>query len=194
MKLLRIFIISIVIICIASLVGLVLVNNMANKLIDESIADLMDNNPIGINTTQIDNISNNNVEFNNPIENNKPIDTSVNSTVAANNPDKASSETSDGQVQTKPVEKPVIPTAEVMTSKEIKNASDGIPVKEKLEVTKMVVSKLSGSEISMLSAMATGGISSEEKKKAKELVYSRFTPQEIEYIKSLYYKYVKGNI
>jgi hypothetical protein len=186
MRLLKIAVMLSIIICITIVAGLTIVNYVANRVIDESITQMIDNptsdqltvksNPKGDTTNSVTSAEET-ASTSNSVENDKPLDVK---------------EPTNEQLQTDkfPIESP---TGEI-SKNELQAVNQQVPINEKVEITKMVVSKLSASEISELSSMASGGIDAEEKQKAKQIIYSKFTPEEIEYLQSLYYKYVKGDI
>ncbi|WP_054870710.1 hypothetical protein [Caloranaerobacter sp. TR13] len=60
-----------------------------------------------------------------------------------------------------------------------------------IEALKLILSKLTPSDISMLKDMLNDGLTKEEKEKIMELTSSRFSEQEIEFINKLYDKYMK---
>jgi hypothetical protein len=63
------------------------------------------------------------------------------------------------------------------------------PVSEKVSLATLVLSKLSPSDISELKGMLKDGITAEEEARAKQILYSRFTAEDIERIKEAYIKY-----
>lgn len=64
-----------------------------------------------------------------------------------------------------------------------------IETKDKAEIMKIILKKLSKEDISYLLSLAKDGLTQEEKERAKALAYQRFTREEIEEIKRLYEKY-----
>lgn len=83
------------------------------------------------------------------------------------------------------------PTATPITVTQIKDVKDEVTSADKVVAASMVMKKLSASDISTLQGMLSGGLSAEEKEKAKDIAYSRFTEEEIAKIKELYHKYMK---
>lgn len=70
----------------------------------------------------------------------------------------------------------------------IKEAQDSVSFKDKAKALSLLT-KLSPSDISMLKTMMSGGVSAEEKAKARKLALEKFTEKELEVIKDLYNKY-----
>lgn len=70
----------------------------------------------------------------------------------------------------------------------IKEAKDSVSFKDKAKALTLLA-KLKPSDISMLKTMMSGGVSPEEKEKAKKLALKKFTKSELETIKVLYNKY-----
>ena len=83
------------------------------------------------------------------------------------------------------------PTATPITVTQIKDVKDEVTSADKVVAASMVMKKLSASDISTLQGMLSGGLSAEEKEKAKDIAYARFTEEEIAKIKELYHKYMK---
>ena len=83
------------------------------------------------------------------------------------------------------------PTATPITVTQIKDVKDEVTSADKVVAASMVMKKLSASDISALQGMLSGGLSAEEKEKAKDIAYARFTEEEIAKIKELYHKYMK---
>lgn len=79
-----------------------------------------------------------------------------------------------------------------VTKEEIKEAKDSVTVVDKATIAAMVMKNLTASDIAELQGLAAGGLTTEEKQRAKEIAYSRFTPQEIETIKDMYTKYLNS--
>lgn len=78
-----------------------------------------------------------------------------------------------------------------LTKEKLENAKDEITPTDKMTAAKMVLQKLSQSDIDTLTKIAAGGITAEEKAQIKAIVYSRFTQQEINEIKAMYTRYMK---
>lgn len=70
----------------------------------------------------------------------------------------------------------------------IKEAQDSVSFVDKAKALKLLT-KLSPSDIGMLKTMMSGGVSAEEKEKARNLALKKFTEKELEVIKDLYNKY-----
>lgn len=71
---------------------------------------------------------------------------------------------------------------------EIKNE---VTTEDKLAAAALVLKRLSVNDINELKDMMAGGLSEEEKARAKQLAYSRFTADELAKIKEMYSKYMK---
>lgn len=78
-----------------------------------------------------------------------------------------------------------------ISDQKIKEVKDNVETADKMKAASLVLKRLSASDISALLKMAEGGVSQEEKKKAVELVYEKFTEDEIKEIKAMYAKYMK---
>lgn len=76
-------------------------------------------------------------------------------------------------------------------SKKVEDVKKNTTASERSEIMKMVMSKLSSSDIAYLQGLASDGISSEDMQAAKTLAYSRFSASEIQKLKDYYYKYFK---
>ncbi|MEN8906600.1 MAG: hypothetical protein ABF289_11635 [Clostridiales bacterium] len=76
----------------------------------------------------------------------------------------------------------------VISVDNMKKANENITKKEKVKVAATVVKRLSISEMSDLKGMAKGGLSNDEKSKAKDIIYNKFTEEEVENMKDLYLK------
>ncbi|HYF83410.1 MAG TPA: hypothetical protein VEB00_10345 [Clostridia bacterium] len=74
------------------------------------------------------------------------------------------------------------------SAKETKNK---VSISEKASLTKLLLSKLTKSDISELKGMLSNGITSEEKRRAKEILYSRLSEDDINKIKDAYVRYTK---
>jgi|GEM_PF-3108766 len=197
MKLIRIIIILIVVLGISAAAGFIALNYVADRIIDEGIAGMLDQS--AIDPKEAGNGSSSEAkEQDSAIENNQN-DSSTNTTETSESAAGGNTGTEDsGENQTQAAVDDSKVDGKVKVSKDeavskdtLQTVSRQVPMQEKAEITKIVMSKLSGAEISELTAMASGGITAEEKKKAKEIVYSKFTPTEIEYLMSLYNKYMK---
>lgn len=77
----------------------------------------------------------------------------------------------------------------LLTPEKINEIKDSVGAKDKMEVAAMALKKFSASEINELKKIPIGGITNEEKQKLKELLYSRFTKEEIAKIMEMYKKY-----
>lgn len=74
----------------------------------------------------------------------------------------------------------------------ISSVENSVSLADKAKAVKLILTKLSPSDIKILKDMLNGGLTEEEKKKAIELAYSRFSEEEIKLIKELYNKYMKN--
>lgn len=73
----------------------------------------------------------------------------------------------------------------------ISSVENSLLLADEVEAVKLILSKLSPSEINMLKDMIDGGLTEEEKEKVIELACSRFSEKEINFINELYDKYLK---
>lgn len=92
---------------------------------------------------------------------------------------------SDEQKDEKKPEEKVQYTVEVM--KEVK---EKVSATEKVSAAALLVKRLSSADIKELQSMLPGGVDTAEKKRAMEIVYQKFTQDEIKAIKDLYGKYM----
>lgn len=196
MKLLKVAIIIMIIIAMVAGGIFIAVYNTASKLIDESIAELAADDDLlkELGSTQAS-VDQTNTTTEPSITQAEPEGVSVQ---VIDTPAQVVDITPQTTDTPKTEENPTIPanpeqeeSVKTTTSSNPIETKKEIPMKEKLEVTKIVVSKLSTPELNELKDMAAGGVSGEEKKKAKELIYSKFTKEEVEYFKEIYNKYIK---
>lgn len=73
----------------------------------------------------------------------------------------------------------------------IAEIKDQITFSDRMAAAALVMKRLSPSDISTLTQLAAGDITREKMEQGKQLIYSRFTPEEVQQIKDLYYKYIK---
>lgn len=66
-----------------------------------------------------------------------------------------------------------------------------VPILQKILMANLLLSKLSSSDISELKGMLVNGITAEENKRAKEILYSRLSNDDINRIRDAYAKYTK---
>ena len=97
--------------------------------------------------------------------------------VEQKNGNDADSETVSTEVASKDIE---------VSKEQIEKAEQEITFKDKAKATKMVVSKLSPSDINRLRQLAAGGLGPEEKKEAVGIAYSNFSEEELQFIKRIY--------
>jgi hypothetical protein len=79
------------------------------------------------------------------------------------------------------------------TQEEMADISDSVSASDKISASLLVLSKLSPEDIQYLYGLMEGGLTPEEKGKAKELCFARFSDEEIEQIYDLYLKYTSGS-
>ena len=79
-----------------------------------------------------------------------------------------------------------------ITIDKIKEIKDKVVAADKMKVAALVLKRLSASDIDELKKMLIGGVSAEEKERAKQLVYLKFTKDEIVEIKGMYTKYMQN--
>lgn len=73
----------------------------------------------------------------------------------------------------------------------VKEIKEQISPTDKVEAAALVIKRLSKEDIDTLTQLLSGGITAEEKEKAKEIMFSRFTEEEITRIKEMYIKYMQ---
>jgi hypothetical protein len=101
--------------------------------------------------------------------------------------------------ETKPIEghmrpaestEPAGSQAAIIPVDKIQEIKDKVSWTDKITAATIVLDKLTKSDISELQGMLFGGLDKEESQKAKRIAYERFSPEEIEKVKELYYKYM----
>ncbi|WP_069650403.1 hypothetical protein [Caloranaerobacter ferrireducens] len=78
-------------------------------------------------------------------------------------------------------------------SQDLISSVNSVLLAGEIEALKLILSKLTPSDIKMLKDMLNDGLTEEEKEKIIELTNSRFSEQEIELINKLYDKYIKSS-
>jgi hypothetical protein len=78
-----------------------------------------------------------------------------------------------------------------ISREKLDDVKDKITASDKVAIAYLVMKKLKQEDIKELTAMAAGGLTPEEKKRAKAIAYSRFSKDEINIIMELYTKYMK---
>lgn len=79
----------------------------------------------------------------------------------------------------------------VLSPEEINTALKKMSIGKKLSVAYDLISRLSAADLMTLDKLAGGGLTAEEKVAAKEMMYQYFNDAEVEYIKEIYWEYVK---
>lgn len=79
----------------------------------------------------------------------------------------------------------------VITKEKLEDMKKAVTPTDKVTAAKIVLTELNKSDINQLTQLSTGGITAEEKAEMKEIIYSKLSPQEIDEIKAMYYKYMK---
>lgn len=103
-----------------------------------------------------------------------------------NSGNNGNSSVSDEQNDKQKSEEKVQYSVEVM-----KDVKEKVTATDKISAAALLVKRLSPSDIKELQGMLSGGVNTAEKKRAKEIVYQRFTQDEIKTIKELYAKYLR---
>ena len=98
---------------------------------------------------------------------------------------KGNGSSTDEQKDEKKPEEKVQYTVEAM--KEVK---EKVTATDKISAAALLVKRLSSADIKELQSMLPGGVNTAEKKRAMEIVYQKFTQDEIKAIKELYGKYM----
>lgn len=80
---------------------------------------------------------------------------------------------------------------EAETAKEVRALKEKLPISESTSLMKLVLSKLTRKDIAELKGMLSNGITSDEKERAKEILYSRLSSEDINRIKEAYIKYIQ---
>ncbi|ADL07274.1 hypothetical protein [Thermosediminibacter oceani] len=87
-------------------------------------------------------------------------------------------------------EKPLGTTAgKAIEDISIDEISGNISFSDKRRILWLVVRRLTSDDIKYLLGLLKGGLTESEKEEAKKIAFSRFTPEEIQEIRSLYHKY-----
>lgn len=92
-----------------------------------------------------------------------------------------------------PAQKPVTsqePDRQEVVEKAGEKIEDRISREDKRAIMRLIGSRLTSSDISYLSGLLKGGLSSAEKKEAKKIALSRFSSAEMQEIKGFYRKYI----
>jgi len=79
----------------------------------------------------------------------------------------------------------------VLSQERINTALESITLKEKAEIAYKLVAKMDSSDLMSLEKLAEGGFTSDEKIKAKEMMYQYFDDSEVDYIKKIYWEHVE---
>lgn len=77
-----------------------------------------------------------------------------------------------------------------ITVKEIEEIKNSITGSDKISAALIVINRLNITEINTLKNIMSNGITLEEKKEAKRIIYSKFTSGEIATLKAIYRKYI----
>ena len=78
-----------------------------------------------------------------------------------------------------------------ITREKLENIKGNIAAGDKVAIANFVFKKLTQDDIKEITAMIAGGLTSDEKKRAKQIAYSRFSDSEIKTIIQLYNKYME---
>jgi hypothetical protein len=76
------------------------------------------------------------------------------------------------------------------TVEQMNEVKEKVTAVDKISSAALLIKRLNTADINELKSMLPGGVDAAEKKRAKEIMYQRFTPEEIETIQSLYQKYM----
>jgi len=79
----------------------------------------------------------------------------------------------------------------VITPQKVQEIKDKVTVSDKMTAASLILKRLTSDDIATLKSLLSGGMTPENKRKAIEIAYSRFKPEEILQIKELYHKYMK---
>ncbi len=79
----------------------------------------------------------------------------------------------------------------VFTPEKIVQVKNKVSTVDKIEASALALKRLSLSDINELISMISGGVTREEKERAKQIAYSRFSEEEIKKIKEMYAKYIR---
>ncbi len=94
----------------------------------------------------------------------------------------------DKGAEQKPPDKP---KEQTITADKIEEIKDKVSFKDKMEISTMVLKRLSTSDINNLRKMTSNGLNDTEVDYAKDLVKSKFTEDEVVKIKDMYNKFMK---
>jgi len=84
-----------------------------------------------------------------------------------------------------------LPKQPEITRDQLVEVKDKITSGDKVAIANFVMKKLTQDDIKELTNLVAGGLTLEEKRRAKEIAYSRFSGDEINTIITLYAKYIK---
>lgn len=76
------------------------------------------------------------------------------------------------------------------TIDEMKKAKEDVTATDKISSAALLIKRLSSDDLNELKNMLPGGVNEKEKKRAKEIVYLRFTAEEVKTIWNMYMKYM----
>ena len=79
----------------------------------------------------------------------------------------------------------------VITREKLESAKVKITASDKVTVANFLLKKLTKEDVNELTSMLSRGLTAEDKKRAKEIAYARFTKEEIETVIELYTKYME---
>lgn len=80
-------------------------------------------------------------------------------------------------------------SAPIITKKDIQEIKNNITASDKIFIASKVVSKISPEEMTQFKAMASDGLTTNEKSNIRSIVYSRFNSEDISRLKEIYYRY-----
>ena len=79
----------------------------------------------------------------------------------------------------------------VITREKLESAKVKITASDKVTVANFLLKKLTKEDVNELTSMLSRGLTAEDKKRAKEIAYARFSKEEIETVIELYTKYME---
>lgn len=179
-------------------IALIVMYNVGDRLIEEAItSDILSSKDVPIDQDNASAIENEKVEETQAASSVSvtpvPEQASVSSTPTpeltktpeSNNSTQKPLSKAEQKVAQKAAEEKKITTEKIV---EIKNE---VAPTDKISAAALILKRLSADDINVLKGYLSGGLSAEEKEKAKQIAYSRFTAEEISEIKSMYSKYMK---
>jgi hypothetical protein len=186
----KFLIIAAVVVIILAGVAVVVMYNIGDRLIEEAIAgDMLTSEPVQEPTGNTSSAGADVFDEKQVTPTPSPMSSNTEgnaSTSVTPEPAAKTSNSSNPNTQVKPAEA----KKEITTDKIAEIKAEVAPT-DKISAAALVLKRLSAGDVNELKNLMADGLTAEEKEKAKQIAYSRFTEQEINEIKAMYSKYMK---